>query len=401
MSLKKWALWGIAALLIVTATVFYMINSNKSGVASKESTPGTALSIWLYSQGWEAYISEFQQMYPNVAIDVRYFRSSRQLLEELLASISANAAPQLAELHSYYGVAELVDTGAALPVNRSARKEWSQINPAFTAPFHYEDQDWAVPIGGAIPMLYYREELLKRTQGGAFTRWDEVERAASEEQAEGLAANAEQYWGIGVDKELPWYVDNLSFTPGGNNDESTLGLDAFYSRWSNWIHTLGIMKPLAHHRAASDFINGKIGLFISSSEMLPTVERYIGGKFQFDAGHLPEMEQHGIVPGIHGLVALQSVPAKVKAAESFITYMLREQTQAALWRMDGMIPSRSDIVFKLQEETGWSLRQKEILDSTGMFVVKYPSTADFERWKTVQSQLEQLEQKAEVPAAVE
>jgi ABC-type glycerol-3-phosphate transport system substrate-binding protein len=396
MRLKQWTLWGMAVLLFVSVSVSYMMNMKQSASTSGDSARGTAISIWVYSPILEKYIGEFQQTYPKVALDVRYFRSSELLFRELMASISANAMPQIVEMHSYFGISQLVDTGLVVPFNKANRPEWSQFEPSFSAPFHYREQDWAVPIGGGLPLLYYRQELLSNTLAQRFSTWDEVDKAASQLQSQGNESIGRMPWGIGVDKELPWYIDNLSFASSGNETDVHQQVFTALSKWKDWIHLTGIMNPLVHHRAASDFINGKTGLFISSSEMLPTIERYVGGKFQFDAGLLPVLAQQGIVPEVHGMVLLKSEPDKVSAAESFISYMLLEKTQDSLWRTEGLIPSRTDVLLKLKEEGIWSLRQKTILDSARMFVMKAPSTLDFKRWMEMQALIEQIELSREV-----
>ncbi|SFL25465.1 ABC-type glycerol-3-phosphate transport system, substrate-binding protein [Paenibacillus sp. 1_12] len=400
MKLKQWTLWGIAALLIFTVGAFYSMNMNQSSGVNSESDRATAISIWLYSEGLEAYVNEFKQLHPNIDVDVRYFRSSEQLFTELMASISANAAPQLAELHSYYGIPQLVDTKAVIPTEHTRIEGGSQLHPTFTAPFHYEGVDWAVPFGSGLPLIYYRQELLKHPQERSFTSWEQIVQAAQQPQSESSDTVGNAHWGLAMDNELPWFMDNLSFTSEYNGDKNPLfkrsRLESALTSWSDWVHLSGILKPLVHRRAASDFINGKVGIFLSSSEMLPTVERYIGGKFQFDAGRMPILAQQGIVPEIHGMVLLHAAAPKVQAAQSFMAYLLLEQTQASLWRNKGLIPSRSDVLVKLQEEEAWSQRQKMILDSARMLAVKSPSVNDYDQWMSIQALIEQLEQNKDV-----
>ncbi|WP_171632048.1 extracellular solute-binding protein [Paenibacillus plantarum] len=392
MKLNRWIIWSIVIQLILIIVTSFMFNHRKSNTTSGEFVSGTALSIWVYSQDLETSINEFQQTYPNIDVDVRYFRSSDHLFTELMAAISANAAPQLAEIKSFYGIAQLVDAGAVLPVDNLSLPEWKKLQPTFTEPFHYSDLDWAVPIGGSIPLLYYREELMKNSQNGSFSGWSEVVNAAIETNLIGNEGATKGHWGIAIDKEVPWYLKSLNVEASNGNPAENTKFDSAISMWGEWVHSLNIMKPLTHRRAASDFINGKIGLFISSSEQLQTVERYIGGKFKYNAQRLPGQEEQGIVPSIDGLIVLNSSETKVKAANSFISYMIHEKTQDSLWRSSGLIPARSDVLMKLQEEGQWSTSQKTILDSVRMFSVKRPAKDDFERWEYTQSLLEQLEQ---------
>ncbi|MNJ03035.1 hypothetical protein D3C73_1632080 [compost metagenome] len=54
------------------------------------------------------------------------------------------------------------------------------------------------------------------------------------------------------------------------------------------------------------------------------------------------------------------------------------------------------MLVKLQEEDVWSHRQKMILDSARMLVVKPPSADDYERWVSMTTLIEQLEQNKDV-----
>ncbi|MCS7462074.1 extracellular solute-binding protein [Paenibacillus doosanensis] len=390
--------WIIAALtLLAAAATYYMMNGGKTNGAKGEAIHATALSMWVYSQGWEAHVSEFQKEHPGIDVDVRYFRSSEQLYTELLASISANDAPQLAELQSFYGLAQLVDTKAVVPVDKTALPEWPQLIPAFVERYRYHDEHWAVPIGGSLPLLYYREELLPGGRASKLAQWSEAEAAAARPNPDVRESGSQRLWGMAMDKELPWYLENLSFTPadrGGEGHERKL---TALSVWRSWVHEARLMEPLEHQRAASDFINGKAGLFIGSSDKLPTIEKYIGGKFAFDAVRLPELAQQGIVPGASALMMLQSAPAKAKAAASFVAFMLQEASQTALWRSDGLIPARFDVASKLAEEGTASRRQKLILESVPSFAVKPPDVSDYGVWTAAQDMLEQLELQADLP----
>ncbi|MNI24535.1 glycerol-3-phosphate transporter periplasmic binding protein [compost metagenome] len=377
MKRNGWMVWGNIAVIIVVIIAFYTATSKSSSGINEGTVRSTALSLWVYSPGWETYVNEYRQQHADIEFDVRYFRSSEQLFDELMASISANAAPNLAEIHSFYGISQLVDTGAVVPIRDLSIAERDQFPSVFTLPFHDQNEDWALPIGASMPLLYYRNELLNKLSLNQFASWDEVTRAAVKSEADSVVKGP---GGIAIDRELPWYLANMSSSVTTAN-----------SIWWDWVHSSKIMKPLHHHKAASDFINGKVGMFISSSEMLPTIERYVGGRFAFSSGRMPTLEQAGIIPYIHGMVVMKSSADKIKAVNSFLSYMTAPTTQASLWHNEGMIPVRSDVVNKLEQELNGSSIRRTIIDSIPLFHANPPGINDLDKWTTMQRLLEQLE----------
>lgn len=385
MNRRKWISIITACFLLAGTVMWIRTQRLPSDGGNVQPQDTVTLSVWVFSRGWDTLLAEFQKQYPQINIDVRTFRSAEQLYNELLPSISANVAPQLAEIGSFYGIAPLAATGSIIPVG-DQQPGAAQLSAAFEESFRYEGKLWALPVGGSIPLLYYREELLSRAElpPNGFCSWNDVEKAAALPVKEGLASPGDR-WRLAIDNELPWYAQNIG---GGMASEHAFDL------WERWVHTVGIVEPLSHRMAVSDFINGKVGVLLSSSSKLPVIERYIGGKFQFGIMRLPESDSVGIVPAVNGLVQIHSVPAKETAAQRLIGFMMDNTAQSLVWTHMGYIPAKTDVVMQLAELSAASGRQWTILDSIRSLSGRKPAADDYDQWMRVTEKLELLEQQS-------
>lgn len=399
MKLRAWPVKMVFGCIAAAALVYGLTYGKRLDDEPKPPLPPASISIWVWSKGWEDKARAFGQKYAHIDVNIRSFRSYEQLYTELLASISANAAPQLAEIHSFYGIGPLAATGAALPVGEVVSDGKPPIAAAFAAAFRHRNNDWAVPFGASVPLLYYREETLKRIigQAPAFGTWKELERTLSLANRSAAEESATDYGTIAMDKELPWFLASLRYAPQASEASAAARTRGALELWRSWTHELQLMKPLQHDKAISDFINGKTGMYIGSSEKLPTIERFIGGKFVFDIAKFPEWEQTAMLPGVHGLVVLKSEPERQRAAISFVQEMTAPETQAAMWNTSGLIPARADALAKLEEEPALGERLRRILGMVPSMAAREPRDDDYERWKRTERTLELIELNPQQP----
>ncbi|MCR8632963.1 extracellular solute-binding protein [Paenibacillus radicis (ex Xue et al. 2023)] len=392
---KQQLLLAIAIMLtfVCAGAGYYLWYSPQDKASPRKDIEIVTLTIWVYSKEWSLLLADFQRKHPQISMDIRTFRSSEQLMNELVAAVSANTGPQLAEVHSFYGITQLADSEAIVPLENWV--DSSLMVPAFSTPFQYKEHQWAVPLGGSLPVLFYKEDLSKREvlEPKVFTGWDEVIEAA-ERMIKDSGSGAEEKNGLAVDTELPWFFENLYYNPADQKEWETAG--PALALWEDWVHGRKVMEPLNHHMAASKFINGKIGFFLSSSDKLPIVERYVGGKFVFRMSDFPPLTGQGIVPKVDGMVVLKSDSIKEKAEQAFIRYMMEDQTQMNIWKNMGIIPARIEAIGKLLQGN-LDPQRKRLLDPALLLLAKLPSSEDVIRWKKRNEVLEQLELLPGVP----
>lgn len=391
--------WLAAAVVAAGFAAVYItmtgVPDDTGGRFGQASDSSESVAIWVHSEGLAEMLGEFQTEHPELELDIRTFRSGMLLYEELTAAISTRTTPHIAELDSLYGVAQLAETGALLPVESEMEDTpWKDSMPrAFTAPFRYREHDWAVPFGAGLPVLYANMSLLKNAGFQAqpsFSGWEEA-LAASEKMTKDVNGDgSNDFWGIAVDREQSWYFQSLLSDKEGKLDDGN-GTSSAFALWKRFVYGSGVMKPLQHRLAASDFINGRAGLFVSGSDRLPMLERYIGGKFAFEMTPLPRLAQTAILPEIRALAPIRSTPEKERAALRVIKHMIGDETQQRIIRQLGLLPSRIDIADKLAGETNLSERERYVLEAAGSLAVKNAAAGDAKRWNKIGELLETIE----------
>lgn len=387
---------GFAAVYI-TMTGVPDDTGSRFGQASDSSE---SVAIWVHSEGLAEMLGEFQSGHPELELDIRTFRSGMQLYEELTAAISTRTTPHIAELDSLYGVAQLAETGALLPVDMEDTPWTDRMPKAFTAPFRYREHDWAVPFGAGLPVLYANMSMLKNAGIQAlpsFSGWDDALGAAEKMTKDVNGDGSTDFWGIAVDREQSWYFQSLLSDKEGKLDDGN-GASSAFALWKRFVYGSGVMKPLQHRLAASDFINGRAGLFVSGSDRLPMLERYIGGKFGFEMTPLPRLAQTAILPEIRALAPIRSTPEKERAALRVIHYMIGDEAQQLIIRKLGLLPSRIDIADKLAGESNLPERERYVLEAAGSLAVKTAAAGDAKRWNKIGELLETIELMPDAPA---
>lgn len=388
---------GIAAAVLGAAAVYRIYGQTFSRIADRETPKTVSVTVWIHSKALSELIGNFERKHTGVNAEVRTFRSYDQLYEELMAAISANMAPDLAEIDSRYGLVQLAETQALLPVDEAIGPDgMSSFHPAFASPFVYKGKTWAIPYGGSVPVLYYNQSLLKLA-GISFPpdvrSWGDVMEIGKNVTRDVDGNGTPDYWGLLVDKDVPWFFRNMTVEIR-DKKAAPAALQDLFRLWRRLIFEAGIMPPLRHHFAASDFINGRAGFFLASSDKLPTLQTYIGGKFAYDLLPMPGRPGHEPVPNASGFVLLRTDGEKQNAAIRLIRYLVEPDVQEQLPRTAAKLPSRLDAMARVQandpaSEHGFGSLAKSMASVP-------PSADDLAQWRAFLSILESLEAKPEV-----
>lgn len=291
-----------------------------------------SLTAWIYSKPVSELLTDFQNEHPGIHIQLRTFRSEEQLHEELMAAISAHAPPHFAEIGSAYGIAELADTGALLPMDeRMLQTIRGLIDPRYASAFQYNNQMWAMPYGTAVPVIYYNENLLGYS-GLSFSTeaisWDQLVSIGMKLTQDHDGDEKTDVWGLVMDPETPWYLrSSISMQDPGSANR----VERIYTLWHEMIYRYQITPPLKHHLAVSDFINGNAGLLLSSSEKEMMLEQYIGGTFKFGVLPFPAFsEEEAFEARVSGFVMLKSSVEMESAVRQIMAFLLSPAIQQRL-----------------------------------------------------------------------
>jgi ABC-type glycerol-3-phosphate transport system substrate-binding protein len=324
----------MALTLVGVVLVIYFSQSSRDVSAVEEPAP-LEFEAWVVNESTAAQLQRLAQELEHMQLDIRRFRSPDQLYEALIAAVSVNDAPELAEVNSLQNLEPLIDSGALQPVD--AERYGVQVAEKWRTYFSVNEELWAVPISAAVPVLYYNGDWLRF--GGVvepqrLTTWPKLIDAARKRLQSLPMDRAAYHWGLVADDQYYWYW--LQMAPNSTPSETLAALRT----WHRMVHDYAIMPPISHYMAATSFVGNRVGFYLTSSDMRGRLEPYIGGKFKF--GILPLPETGDLVAKVDGLAVLAADEATRHEAMLLAARMTEQPVQEALFLEYGKLMVRDD-----------------------------------------------------------
>ncbi|NGM83443.1 extracellular solute-binding protein [Paenibacillus sp. 7124] len=395
---KNSVVWA-ALLVIITVTVIVYSNyfTEVKRVPEQYDTEKEKLVCWIYTDGWSDLLAAYQNTHAGVELDVRVFPSYKELYTELLAALSIQTAPQIVELDSSYGLSELVSMNALAPVSGSALLP-GEIMPAAAKPFTYGERLWAVPAGVSVPVMFYNKNLMKWTGVDKAIDFSSLEELGSKTKAwkADLTARKSAGWeqALVMDDSKPFILLNLweqsrqSGLPGNQRLERLLRV------WSGLVFDSKAMKPLRSQLAPSDFISGKTLFYMTNSNMIPWLDHYIAGKFEYDMLPAPLAGGNVLLPHISsfGIVAGEKAGS---AAEDVVNYLASSEAQAKVLEATGYLPVRNQTIEAISRNYALNRKYGVLLGAAGTLESLKPSADAGLRWEQITQILNHLEMEQE------
>ena|GEM_PF-2738422 len=334
--MQRFSVWGMTLTLIVIMAVI-QFRSESGDVSALEETAPMNIKAWVYHDGTAAELEKLAEESPHLHLDIRRFRSPDQLFEQLIAAISVNDAPDLAEVNSLQYIEQLAHSELLQPVDIEAYA--LHADEKWRTYFHHDEQLWAVPISASIPVMLYNEDWLRF--GGIqdpqlLSTWPQIIEAAKR-RLQGLPSDrAAEHWGVVTDNEFYWYWQQMA--PASSLSESL----AVLQTWHRMMYHDEIMPTLSHHLAATTFVGGRAGFFLTSSDKRESLEPYIGGKFKYGILPLPETEK--LVAKVDGLAVFANRESTKQEALALALRMTGMDVQSRLFHQYGRLPVRNDMM---------------------------------------------------------
>lgn len=321
----------VMSIVIVGLSGAYVVKLlNQDFVLTKASQYDATLDIWTTTPELSAILAEFQTE-ENIKVNVTQFQNAELLLDELEMTKLTDDTPELVEValgneigvlkrdHRLYPVEDLVDKKA---FHSAAAENFSD-----NGTLH------AIPLGIEVPSLYINRALVRE---GALPsvypfQPESVLKKFSQFQREIKAENpSKPFWMFHFDDQGAWYR-NAHRLSGG-----TAG------QWDALMERYGLVPQFDSHMAITRFANAEVGVLVSNSDHLQSLQQLIGNRFEFEIQpFLMEPGDEILVSG--NALALMRPPGKNEAAlEKLFEFLNTEEAQLPLLESTGWLPAQTE-----------------------------------------------------------
>lgn len=302
-----------------------------------------------YLPMFTAVKQRFEAQNPGIRIAFdALMRDFSELTQQTLRSAVVGDLPDVT-LNGSNQLRVLADRGFVVPLDGriAAQADWNAIGPNVSEMGKVDGRTLAIPVGFAVPVLFYNGDLVQRAGGDPDklpTTWDSVLDLA----ARIGALNPKTIGGfIEADSYGNWTYLALIESRGGrmmSPDGRTVTFDGPEGRWAlDVFRRFGeagqARADMEQAMARGAFASGGIGILASSSTVLPNFERQIGERFPLRMQHFPVAAGGGRLPagGLVGTMLAQD-RAKQDAAWQFLKFLTSADAQATIVQFSGWVP---------------------------------------------------------------
>ncbi len=335
----------------------------KPATVSPPRAPGEVITLeFWYSLGGssgeavEALVAEFNQAHSGIKVNATYQGGYAEIMAKVWSAVYAQETlPQVAHV----GAAPLLgDTGAIVPItdftDGASGIDRSLIRDAFWGYNSAQGKIWSMPFNNSVPLLYYNRDLFVQAgldPDGPPQTWEEV-IAYGKALTRDTDGNGEiDQWGLNTHTDTHWYLSAM-FLENGARIISDNETEVLYNSpeavqmlelWGKLVTENKVMPAAQHNEAKSDFLAGKLGMFLASSANLPSFLEE--ASFQLGVAPLPSVAGQEPVEPIGGasLVIFQNEDrAVLDASWEFVKWMTSPQSSLYLSTKTGYVPIYKD-----------------------------------------------------------
>ena len=298
----------------------------------------------------EELAKRFHAEHPDMEIRYRapaeHYEDATQ---QMLRSAVAGNLPDVA-YHGLNRVRIFVERGIALPLDAfiKAEQDW-------TARGHQPESGKLGEIGGKVyglpfavstPIIYYNPDLVARAGGDPEkfpADWDAI--AALSRKIQGLGDGVTGGW---IDYGITgnWMFQSLVFAAGGRMMDTAEKGIAFSG--PEGLQALKVLRGLSdagmpdfsNPQALAAFTAGKLGILITSTAYLGTVQSQTGERFKVRTAPFPLSSEQGRLPaGGNVVMVFAKDSQKQRAAWEYVKFVTGPIGQTMMVRHTGYMPS--------------------------------------------------------------
>lgn len=348
----------LVALTTVLATTMAACGGNSGGQPGKVTLSFLSYNYGtadLGGQGTQELIDEFEKADPDITIKPQGVAIA-DVVTKLRTSMIGGNSVDVAQV-GWSKMAEAYQTLPVTPVQKiAAPADWARtaagFNPAVLQATQHDGMTSAMPYTMSIPTLFYNADLF-RAAGLDPARppatFDEVKTdalAIAQHGASGVyvdAANASK--SDFLTQSLVDSAGGAVVSPDGKvTMDQAAAVDAM-NTLADLTHS-GAQPAVSENDALAAFKAGKLGMLLTSTAVLASLDQAAAGKFQVLAAGFPGFGDKPARPTYSGagLVVLSKDPAKQRAAWKFIQFLTSEQAFTTITTKIGYLPLRPGAV---------------------------------------------------------
>lgn len=301
-------------------------------------------------------VKRFNTSQTGITVVATYQGSYADAMAKIDAAIAGDTVPNVVQVG---GAPLLGSSDAILPITNFTQTDSSfqldQILPAFLDYNTAGGTLWSMPFNNSLPVLYYNKDLFKSAgldPEAPPQNLDELLADAQKLTLDPGSTGTPSQWGLNFRDDTQWYISTLFLENGGqivstdqnqvlyNGPESVVMLQL----WGDWVNKYKIMPANQHAEAQSDFLAGKLGMFVGSSALVTSLKS--SASFNLGVGMFPTVGTVRKVPVGGGSLAIfdNKDASIVQASWEFVKYLVSRDSEVYLATQTGYIPVYKDAI---------------------------------------------------------
>src|SRR5262245_17864142 len=340
--------WLIAAAVVLAAVV----GPDAVGAQSKTTIDVLYPYGSLFKSLHEELAKRFHADNPNIEIRYRApAENYEDATQQMLRAAVAGNMPDVA-YHGLNRVRIFVERQIAVPLDAFIKGEpdWSGrgYRPELGKLGEIDGRIYGRPFAVSTAIVYYNPDLVTRA-GGDPEKFPGDWRGIIElsRKIHGLGDGVTGGW---IDYSITgnWMFQSLVFADGGRMMDAAEKSIAFDG--PNGLHALEVLQGFAdagmpdfsNAQAIAAFTAGKLGILITSTAYLGTVQNQAGERFRVRTAPFPLPNEQGQLPaGGNVVMVFGKDPQKHKAAWEYIKFVTGPVGQTLMVQHTGYMPSNS------------------------------------------------------------
>lgn len=322
------------------------------------AAPRTTLTLWHYlgsdtSDTFKTLVDEWNSNNPDIYVQLSYGGNSRTMLDKLLASIVAKAAPDIALMDQFW-VPELANSGALSNLDGllSETEEADFLTPAKQAA-SYAGSLWTIPFGMSNQALFYNKDMFKAAglnPEAPPKTWDELFqmglKLSKDTNGDGKVDQFGLTMPITANTGMVYYFVTFLWQAGAelyNRDYTATSFNSTAAiRAVQYLQKLVSYQVLPLANIADAFLNGRSAMAIASTSTLGYLKS--SAAFSLGVSHMPSGAKKVTGVGGNSLGIFRSDKAREAAAFTFVKWMASPDVSVR-WAMEtGYTPVRTSAI---------------------------------------------------------